>query len=81
MPTVKRLAILSLLDVFFISIATLMTPTAAMNQVMAEMAETTGGLWIVYWLPTVVYYLLVLLAFDKGARPYVSNQPNHYTHT
>ena len=69
---VKRLAIVCLMQVFFVSMATLMSPSAAMNVVMIQISGHTSGLWLVYWVPTVLYLVSVMFAFQIGSRCSVS---------
>lgn len=67
-PAVKRLTILCLFDIFYISIVSLFSPTAAMNSVMNGITRNLSGLWLVYWLPTILYGLTILVAFSLGRR-------------
>ena len=66
--SVKRLVILSLFDIFYICIVSLVSPTAAMNTVMNGITQHMSGLWLVYWVPTILYGLSILFAFSTGRR-------------
>ena len=69
---VKRLTIMGLTDVIFISVATFLTPTAAMNVMMNEISSKMDGLWLVYWVPTILYLISIIVAFSYGMRAIVS---------
>ena len=68
----KRLTIMGLIDVIFISVATMLTPTAAMNTMMNAISSQMNGLWLVYWVPTILYLLSIIVAFSYGMRAVVS---------
>ena len=66
---VKRLAILCLFELYYIGIATMFTPTAAMNQMLNGITTHTSGLWLLYWVPTLIYLMSVPIAFHRNSRP------------
>ena len=59
---------MGLFDIFYISIVSLFSPTAAMNTVMNGISRHMSGLWLIYWVPTILYGLSILIAFSMGKR-------------
>jgi len=67
-PHVKRLVILILIEIYYIGFCTIFTPTAAMNTMLNSISTHTSGLWLAYWIPTILYLMSVPVAFHRNSR-------------
>ena len=39
-----------------------------MNEIINGITKHTSGLWMVYWVPSILYFFTIMLAFEYGTR-------------